>query len=180
VTEEFSATADRATALRATFDQSFAVPPNTAPDESANFLGVTIGANSYALELSEITALFADTRIVPLPSSAGEFLGVAALRGGIVPVYSLRALLGHATGDERPRWLVVAGRERAAAFAFDGLEAYLRVAQAEISPVQGEAPRRHVHASAIIDGKPRPIVRIRSLIDHLETRLDPNNHRREH
>ena len=115
-----------------------------------------------------------------MPSPAREFLGVAALRGGIVPVYSLRALLGDATGDERPRWLVVAGRERVAAFAFDGLEGYLRVPQADISQAQGEAPHGHVHASAVIDGKPRPIVRIRSLIDHLEKRIDPNSHRKEH
>src|SRR5258706_8445815 len=142
------------------------------------FLGVTIGANSYALELSEITALFADPRIVPLPSSAREFLGVVALRGGIV--YSLRALLGYATGDERPRWLVVAGRERVAAFAFDGLEAYLRVPQTDISRAQGEAPLGHVQASAVIDGKLRPIVRSCSLIDHLEPRFDPNSHRKEY
>jgi chemotaxis signal transduction protein len=180
VTEEYPATADRATALREAFDLSFAVPLDAVPDESANFLGVTIGANSYALELSEITGLFADTRIVPLPSSASDFLGVAALRGGIVPVYSLRALLGQATGDERPRWLVMAGRERVAAFAFDGLEAYLRVPQADISPAQAEAPLGQVQASAVIDGKERPIVRIRSLIDHLETLLDPSSHRKEH
>ena len=180
MTQEYPAMADRAAELREAFDQSFAVPPAGAPDESTSFLGVTIGANSYALELSEITALFADTRIVPLPSPASEFLGVAALRGGIVPVYSLRALLGHVTGDERPRWLVVAGRERAAAFAFDGLEAYLRVPQADISPAQGEEMRGHMQTNAVIDGKPRPIVSIRSLIDQLEKRLNPNSHRREH
>ena len=178
--DEHPAMADRAAELREAFDRSFSLLPDTAPAETVSLLGVRVGATSYALQLSEITALFADTRIVPLPSVASEFLGVAALRGGIVPVYSLRALLGDATGDERPRWLVVAGRERVAAFAFDGLEGYLRVPQADISQAQGEAPHGQVHASAVIDGRPRPIVQIRSLIDDLEKRIDPNSHRKEH
>lgn len=180
MTEAFWTMAGTAGELRDQFDHSFAAPPAEAPGESTNLLGITIGENSYALELSEITALFVDTRIVPLPSLAREFLGVAALRGGIVPVYSLHALLGHVTGDERPRWLVVAGRERVAAFAFDGLETYLRVPQADISTARGETLHGHVHASAVIDGKPRPIVRIRSLMDDLEMRFDPSRHRREH
>jgi chemotaxis signal transduction protein len=180
VTEEYPATAERAVALREAFDRSFAVPPDTGPVESADFLGITIGAHSYALELSDITGIFAGTKIVPLPSSATGFLGVAALREGIVPVYSLRALLGHGSGDDRPRWLVVAGRERAAAFAFDGLETYLRVPQADISPGQGEAPLGHEHATALLDGKRRPIVRIRALIDNLEKRLAPNSRHKEH
>jgi chemotaxis signal transduction protein len=180
MTEEHAGAADSAAELRNAFDRSFAMPPAAAPDEAANFLGITIGASAYLLELSEITALFADTRIVPLPGAAGGCLGVAMLRGDVVAVYSLRALLGHATGDEQPRWLALAGRGPVAAFAFDKLEGHLRIPRADISLAQDATPHGHIRASAVIEGSPRPIIGVHALMDHLEQRLDPNSRPKEH
>ena len=61
----------------------------------------------YAVRLSEISGLFADKTITRVPGGAAALLGIAGFRGAIVPVYGLRALLGH-SGAQSPRWLVIA------------------------------------------------------------------------
>jgi purine-binding chemotaxis protein CheW len=176
--------ASKATALRDAFDRSFAEPPPAAPEASTDLLGIRIGVTSYALDLSEIVAVFADRRIVPLPSAAHGFLGVATLRGDVVPVYGLGSLLGHAGADEQPRWLVLAGRGPFAAFAFDAVEGHVRLSGADIAPVQSQAqaPTQpapgHVRASALVDGTPRPIIGIRALMDHLEHHTGQHGDRR--
>ncbi len=171
------ARADRAAELRAAFDRGFAEPPPPEAEAAADYLGIRIGGVAYAVALSEIGAVFADKRIAPLPSGASELLGIAGVRGDIVPVFSLGALLGQSGGDGKPRWLVLAAGGRAG-FAFDALDGHLRIPLARITPTA--SPRSFVEANAVMAGEARPIVRIATLMEHLERRAGQNGGAKEH
>jgi purine-binding chemotaxis protein CheW len=157
----------RAADMRKAFDRAFAEPPPPEAEAAADYLGIRIGGIAYAVALSEIGAVFADKKIAPLPSGASELLGVAGVRGDIVPVFSLGALIGQGGGDEKPRWLVLAGGGRAG-FAFDVLDGHLRIPIAQIAAVA--SPKGFVTANAVIGKEARPIVSIASLMEHLERR----------
>ena len=152
--------------LRKAFDRVFAEPPPPEAEAAADYLGIRIGGAPYAVALSEIGAVFADRKIAPLPSSAGELLGVAGVRGDIVPIFSLGALLGQG-GDDKPRWLVLARGARAG-FAFDALDGHLRIPLAAIAPAVSS--RGFVEANAVIGKQARPIVSVAALMEHLEHR----------
>ena len=157
----------KAADLRKTFDRAFAEPPPAEAEASADYLGIRIGSAAYAVALAEIGAVFADKVIAPLPSGAGELLGVAGVRGDVVPVFGLAALIGQAGGGDRPRWLVLA-RGGQAGFAFDALDGHLRIPIANISPATSS--KGFVQANAVIGKDARPIVSVTALMEYLERR----------
>jgi chemotaxis signal transduction protein len=165
--------------MRAAFDRGFAEPPPPEAEAAADYLGIRIGGTAYAVALSEIGAVFADKMIAPLPSGASELLGVAGVRGDIVPVFGLGALLGQDGGGDKPRWLVLAKGGRAG-FAFDALDGHLRIPLAQIAPLasRASAPGGFVQANAVTAKEMRPIVSIASLMEHLERRA--GNGAKEH
>ena len=158
-----------ADALREAFDRAFAEAPVADGERSESFLGIRVGGDAHAVALAEVGGLFADRKIVPLPGAA-ELLGVAGLRGEIIPVYSLRALLGYAPAEEPARWLIYSGDEQAVAFAFDQFDGYARVIPSELSSVPGAAARGYIHATATIMGMRRSIISIRSIMNSITSR----------
>src|SRR5689334_19841174 len=118
MTDTASAIGERALELRQQFDRSFAEPVRRTVIETDDFIAVRLGAETFAIRVAEIAGLHAGLAITPCPSPLPELLGLAGLRGALIPVYGLAALLGLSAVAE-PRWIVIAaGRE--AAFAFDG------------------------------------------------------------
>ena len=97
----------RAEDLRRSFDQSFETASNGETALQENFLAIRMAEDPYAVRLSEISGLFLDKVITPLPGSVSGLLGVAAFRGAMMPVYDLRVLLGYLGGGS-PRWPVSA------------------------------------------------------------------------
>ena len=167
----------KAADLRKAFDRAFAEPPAPEAEAAADYLGIRVGGSAYAVALSEIGAVFADKMIAPLPSGAAELLGVAGVRGDVVPVFSLAALIGQSGGgDAKPRWLVLA-RGGHAGFAFDTLDGHLRIPLASIAPAA--SPKSFVQANAVIGKEARPIVSIASLMDHLEKRAGQNGRKEQ-
>jgi chemotaxis signal transduction protein len=152
--------------MRAAFDRGFAEPPAGAAEPSANYLGIRVAGHAYAVALAEIGAVSAGKRLAPLPSSARELLGVAGVRGDIVPVFSLAALLGHGAA-EGGRWLMLAAGGKAG-FAFDALDGQLDIPLSAIAPASSASG--FVQANAVIAGAARPVVSIPALMEHLERR----------
>lgn len=156
--------------LREAFDRAFAEAPVTDGERAENFLGIRVGGDAHAVALAEIRGLFADRKIVPLPGAAAELLGIAGLRGEIVPVYSLRAFLGYAPAEEPARWLIYSSDEQAVAFSFDRFDGYVRVIPSDLSSVPTAAARGYIHATATITGVPRSIISIRSIMNSITSR----------
>ncbi len=151
--------------LRSDFDRSFAEASSTQVQRDEDFLAIRIGADGYALRLSEVVGLYRDQAIVPLPSRAAHLLGLASFRGVTAPVYDLRALLGHTTGARTP-WLVLARAASPVAFAFDVLEAHLRVAAASAVSVQIEPrARRYVNGVVRSAGSTFSLIHLASILE---------------
>lgn len=160
------AKASAADRMRAAFDRGFAEPPPGEAEPSANYLGVRIAGHAYAVALAEIGAVFADKRVAPLPSGARELLGVAGVRGDIVPVFSLAAMLGHGAA-EGGRWLMLAAGGKAG-FAFDSLDGQLDIPLSAIAPASSASG--FVQNNAVMGGETRPILSIPALMEYLERR----------
>ncbi len=95
--------AERAADLRRRFDEGFAAPPSTEDPGFQDFLAVRLGGDAFALRRTEITGLVAGRALTKWPTAVPEFLGVLGHRGAIVPVYSLRGMLGYPP-QEGGRW----------------------------------------------------------------------------
>jgi purine-binding chemotaxis protein CheW len=173
--DALAAYADRARELRRAFDASFAAPAVDGERDTADYVAIGVGDAGYALPMGVIGGLFADMSITPCPSPLREFIGLAAFRGTMVPVYDLGALLGHDAGTRR--WIVPALGEQVA-LAFDRFEGHFRVAGSAVSRRQESASARHVDEVVIHDGKARPIISIPSLVATLRERVGPRHKER--
>jgi purine-binding chemotaxis protein CheW len=140
----------KAAELRLAFDRAFAEPTKIQTDTREALLAIRVGAEPYAIRLSEISGLYADRKITPVPGSAASLLGIAGFRGAIVPVYRLRALLGVAEpasdNGAAPRWLVIAAAAPVA-LAFEGFDGQRRVPHDAIV-ARPHGGRAHAHEFA--------------------------------
>jgi len=125
MTEKTGTLTARAAELRRAFDQTFATAPDLAPVETADFLAIRIGDDRWAIEISEISGLYPCQSLTPLPGRSSFLLGLTGLRGAVLPVYDLHALLSY-RAEAQPRWLVVAAKARLC-LGFAVLDGYQRV-----------------------------------------------------
>lgn len=132
------ASAQRVARLREDFDRMFTEPQRTQAAATIDLLGVRVTGRPYAFRLTEISGLFANRAIVSQPSHVTEFLGLSAARGLVVPVYDLAALLGLQRARD-PKFVVTAATRDPIGFAFELLEAHLRVPADQIA--QTDRPR---------------------------------------
>jgi chemotaxis signal transduction protein len=133
---------ERLLRFRHAFDDAFAAAPLTTSDTFEDLLAVRVGGDPYALRVREITGLVASRKIVPLPSGRAELLGIAGIRGALVAVYSLAALLGYA-GDSKPTaWLALAGTSEPIGLGFEEFEGFVRVRSGDVyaAPSAGGTP----------------------------------------
>ena len=180
MTQDQVAVMSAAAGLRDAFDRCFAAAPSTEEEKSDNFLGIRIGGDPHAVALADIAGLFADRKTVALPGRAAELLGIAGLRGEIVPVYSLRAFLGYPPAEEPARWLLLASGVQAVSFAFDRFDGFARVPHSQLSSVPGTMSRGHVHATATIAGVRRSIISVHSIMTAITSRTGAHASLKEH
>jgi len=107
--------------LRSDFDRGFAVAPRSS--EAHEFvIQIRVAGEVFAIRTCDIAGLVRSRKIVPVPSRTKELLGVTALRGTLIPVYDLAALLGIPPGTGGLSWLVLAPGDTPIALAFDRFE----------------------------------------------------------
>lgn len=133
---------DRAKELAAAFDRAFAEPFTIDEDARTLALHIRVGETAYLLRLADVTLVGRAPRIVPLPSDRGSAsqLGIAGIRGKLVTVFSLGALLGEPS--TAPKWIALAGD---VAIAFDTLDGQTELAA-------GEAPPNLLDLAALLAG----------------------------
>ncbi|HEY1797501.1 MAG TPA: chemotaxis protein CheW [Stellaceae bacterium] len=152
----------RAASLREAFDRSFSEPLRTGAVVAEEMLGIRLGAEAYALPLSDIAGLFADRKVVPLPGAGTVQLGIVGFRSEIVPVYDLQVLLGHpSTGSAR--WLVLAAAAPVA-FAFAAQEGRLSIPPEAIVDQSDGLPGGHVRHLVHMSGSVRRVIDLSSVL----------------
>jgi purine-binding chemotaxis protein CheW len=118
---------NKAAQLRAAFDHTFALPPSLASPEFEDLLTIRVAGDPYAIRLCDIAEIVTDRGIVPVPAVTPDLLGLAGIRGGIVPVFGLSSILGYDPDPGSPRWMILCGSEEPIALAFSEFEGYLRL-----------------------------------------------------
>jgi chemotaxis signal transduction protein len=168
---------DRAAALRREFDESFARPLAGAAPRCDHVLAIQVAGRPYAIRLEEVAGLHTGWTVLPVPGPDADLLGVAGLRGVLVPVFDLASLLGLA-GSERPRWTALATGPTPVAFAFDALDGHLQV-----PPDQAPADRRaggYVGGVVRVAGRAWTVLSLADLIAAVRARRtagSPPSHR---
>lgn len=165
-----------AKALREAFDRAFAEQPAGEREAREDLLALRVAGEPYAVRLDEVAALLAHKKVVSLPSPVPALLGIVGVRGDLVPVYSLRLLLGYPAGSEPAPWLLITRGQ--VGLAFDQFEGHLRLARSDISAA-GEAPGPHVRQVAAVKGSLRSLVSIASLEESIRTRTDAESKSKE-
>jgi chemotaxis signal transduction protein len=117
----------RTTELRHAFDHSFALPPAQAVADVDDLLAIRVGGSPYGVRLREISGIIARRKIIPVPNAASHLLGVAGLRGAILPVFSFASILGHAAGADLPRWMILSGTDAPIGLGFSDFDGHLRL-----------------------------------------------------
>jgi chemotaxis signal transduction protein len=151
---------DTASDLRRQFDGSFATARDTPSAEVLDLLGISVRGDPHAILLSAITSVFADQAITALPGRAPALLGITGMRGAIVPVFDLGAILGYPPASS-PRWLAIAERAgKPVALAFDAFLGQLRVAPSAF------APRAANHVTSVVQARDGvwPVIEIGSVL----------------
>ncbi|HKQ71755.1 MAG TPA: chemotaxis protein CheW [Polyangiaceae bacterium] len=157
-------------ALRAAFDQSFAI----ATAESAaldDFLTMRLSGDPYAIRLAEVGGLYRDKKIANGSAVMAGYLGIAGFRGQLVPVYDLAMLLGYAAAG-RPRWLVLTSGSVALGLAFEQLDAYVRLPPSAVSTADEASDRSFLRGAIRAAGTVRPIIQGSAILEVIAKRSE--------
>lgn len=114
---------------------------------SATYVRLTVGAEEYALPVEHVLELSELGDITPVPGSSDRILGVRNLRGSLLTVIDLAAVLGTPEPGLPLRLAVVEDGPRRAALTLDGV--------AGITELPGElepTPSPLLHGAALVGG----------------------------
>ncbi len=169
----------KADGLRQAFDLSFASPPS-ALEEVEDILTIRVAGDPYAIRLSEIAGLIVGRRVVPVPSVTPGLLGLAGIRGGLVPVFGLASILGCGQAPGSPRWMILCGAEEPVALAFADFENYLRMPKSSFhEDGNPSATSRYVKQAVSIRGVVRAVIGIPAIMAAIRSRIGHNRPSRE-
>jgi purine-binding chemotaxis protein CheW len=113
---------------------------DAAPSEAARrFLTFRMGRTLYALPAENVAEVIRTPVVARVPQAPRSLLGVANLRGEVLPVASLRGLLGQeeGAGSSSARTIVLQG-PTPVALAVDAVQALVSVAAQDIETRQAE------------------------------------------
>jgi len=73
---------------------SDSVPAQTQSTESLRVCLVTLGKETFAIDLRQVVEVFVPESITPVPGMPAALVGIINLRGIIIPLADVRAVLG--------------------------------------------------------------------------------------
>jgi purine-binding chemotaxis protein CheW len=173
---------NRADLMRRAFDAAFALPPAVDDRTSVSVLTLRVGGEPLAFRLADIAAIVSDRAIVPVPSTAAGLLGLAGIRGDIVPVFSLASILGLPTPDAPPTWMVLTVGAEPVALAFDTFEEYLVLPAGALRQADGDgarSQRQFIRQVVQLDNEVRPVVAIPRVVESIRSRTPSSGEPRE-
>lgn len=155
--------------LRRAFDQAFASAPAEQAPEAEDILALRIAGEPYGVKVRAIASIARVSRIVPLPSSTPELLGIVQIRGTLVPIYSLSIILGHPQASPGPAyWVALDEKHDPVALDLGGFEACIRVLKSELCSPEGGSAGRHIGQVARTPTGVRAIVDIVSVVESIK------------
>ncbi len=160
----FGATLER---LRREFDETFASPPSESGPKRERLLAIRVSGDPYAVRVSEVAAVAKCERLVRFPGRQPEFIGVAAARGSIFPVYSLAAIAANGRKERGAAWILLSDPTDPLGLAFDGLEGSFDVPASELA-APSESSNPYVTGMVQWGSTSRPVIRLSSVVHRLK------------
>lgn len=153
------------------------------PAASSRYLTFEVDAQLYALRAAEVAEVIRMPTLARVPQAPPALLGVANLRGSVLPVASLRVMLGNTTGEATSACAIVLDAGAPVAIVVDTV-ATLESAEAGRIETEGGGEAAHLLGAFAIAGtqKVARVLDIRLLLDAafaLRARANPQQHARD-
>lgn len=161
--------------MRSAFDRAFAAPVSEV-EPAEPLIQLRAGDTPLAVRVSATQGIVRCPKIVPIPSRIPELSGLVAIRGAVVPVFDLAALLGLPSAAGRPPWLILAACDGLIGLAFEAFEGQQSpewVSGQEGAPVAaGPAGSGERAATQLVrsGGQIRQVVDVPALLESIRTR----------
>ncbi|MFT3767669.1 MAG: chemotaxis protein CheW [Minicystis sp.] len=159
-----------AESLRRAFDERFAEPAAARAPEGERLLLVDLGGARVALRVGELSGLHPVGKIVRLPGGSADLVGITGIRGRVVPVFDLAALLGAPPAARPRRFIALAGAGERVGLLVAEIEGWVEIGRAEIRAAAGDAGGHHVPELACVSGALLPVPSIPSLLREIAAR----------
>jgi len=163
---------DAAARARAEFDAAFVRAPAIAEGGLEQALRVSLGEDrTFLVPLEKLAGIELDPRVRWVPGAGGEplgdLLGVTAVRGDVVPVYSLARLIGRP--DVEPKVLLRCRASAPLALAAGDFLGHVAFRPAQVTLANG---REHSFAKGVVmlGGLALPLLDLDALVRSIERR----------
>jgi chemotaxis signal transduction protein len=166
MSKEMEPQGNRVAELRSAFDRTFQVAYQRKTKDVEPMIAFRTAGAALAVSAKHITEVIKRGFILPVPSVVSELLGVAVVRGMLVPVFNLATLLELPPSGE-PQWFMLTNRETPVAFAFDGLEGRVEVERAHLYAEEASSRRKHIHQLAEVGSVVRAVIDVSSLMESI-------------
>lgn len=155
--------------LHREFDASFAAPPGGRSRDRESLIALRVGGETLAVRTQQITEVANCRRIVPVPTRVPGLLGITALRGILLPVYDLAALLGlpAAAGGS---WLLLANRETPVGLVFDDFGGQTEIERACLYEGDSTGSRQYLRLTARVGAANRAVIDVPGLLEEIRRR----------
>ena len=170
--------AEKARQMRESFDRAFALPAQYTDTAIENLLLIKTGTDPYGIKIAEIAGLFCDKKIEPVPSPYRAFLGLAGVKGSVVPVWDLGELLGNGAAPNKPRWFVIVAGTPAWALGFTDFEGCIKIPRSDLCPMPGQRAS-HLPETCRMAGGARPVLSLPSLKEVVQAYFQSPDKRRQ-
>lgn len=158
--------------LREAFDRSFALPPPPASQEVEDLLTIRVAGDPYAIRLCDIAGIVTGGKMVAVPAATLDLLGLAGIRGDIVPVFGLASILGYSQPPESPRWMILCAADESIALAFSDFEGYIRIPKSALHADETlRATRQYVSQVGSTDAVARSVISIPLILARIQNRI---------
>jgi purine-binding chemotaxis protein CheW len=124
---------------------------------------VSVAAEEYALPVDDVLEVAELGEVTPVPGAGSAVLGVRNLRGQVVPVVELAAVLGLEAGREPARIVIVEQGGRRAGLAVDGVAG---VQQLPDGSEEADSP--HLARATLDDGALVGVVDVASVLQAVD------------
>lgn len=154
--------------VRRAFDATFAAPARSFEKERRSVLAIRAGEGRFAIRVEDLSGVEACRKIVKVPGSLPGLLGLTGLRGRLLAVYDLGAMLGQPSLDARAgsrelRWMLVCGKDSGIGLLIEEIEAFVRIADADLKPIEPGVAGEHIRAMLQQGSSIRGVVDIASI-----------------
>jgi chemotaxis signal transduction protein len=165
--------------MRRAFDQSFATPHVGASESLERMIVIRLGGEPFAMRASHISGIARAKCIVSLPSRIPEVLGLAGIRGTLVPVFDLRSILKLKPCVSTPSWLALVVDQVPIALGFDEFDGQVELSPTNLYADESPTPRSHVQLLARIGPSVHPVIDIPSILEVIRKKADAHGQARD-